>query len=58
MLTLRPPHPFDPTAFMALAGGYTTAEVYRVDHHDGAAGATLALRLTPLAAPRRHRPPV
>lgn len=54
MLTLRPPHPFDPTAFTALAGGYTTAEVYRVDHHDGAAGATLALRLTPLAAPRRY----
>ena len=54
MFTLRPPHPFDPTAFTALAGGYTTAEVYRVDHHDGEAGATLALTLTPLAAPRRY----
>lgn len=54
MLTLRPPHPFDLNAFTTLAGGYTTAEVYRVDHHDGEAGAAIALTLTPLAAPRRY----
>jgi ribosomal protein S18 acetylase RimI-like enzyme len=54
MLTLRTPHPFDSTAFTTLAGGYTTAEVYRVRHEDGAAGAAFALTLTPLAGPRRY----
>jgi ribosomal protein S18 acetylase RimI-like enzyme len=54
MITLRSPHPFDPAAFTTLAGGYTTTEVYRVSHEDGAAGATIALRLTPLAGPRRY----
>ena len=54
MLTYRPPHPFDPAAFVALAGGYTTGEVYRVTHEDSDAAAAIRLTLTPLAGPRRY----
>lgn len=54
MITLRPPRPFDLTRFIALAGGYTTTEIYRVSHEDGEAGAAIALTLTPPAAPRRY----
>ncbi len=54
MLTYRPPHPFDPAAFMALAGGYTTSEVYQVEHQDGDATAAIRLTLTPLAEPKLY----
>jgi ribosomal protein S18 acetylase RimI-like enzyme len=54
MLTYRPPHPFDPVRFTALASGYTTGEVYQVGHDDSEAAAVIRLTLTPLAAPRRY----
>jgi ribosomal protein S18 acetylase RimI-like enzyme len=57
MVTIRPLSAFDPQRFVAIAGGYTTAERYVVTRAESDAQTTIQLTLEPLAGPRDFRFP-
>ncbi len=57
MTEIRPLSQFDPVAFVALAGGYTTTEMYRVAWSESDAQATFTLALESLPAPEPFRFP-
>jgi ribosomal protein S18 acetylase RimI-like enzyme len=54
MIAIRPLLQFDPDRFQIIAGGYTTAERYRVDWSESDAQTHFSLTLEPLAAPERY----
>jgi ribosomal protein S18 acetylase RimI-like enzyme len=57
MITVGPLSHFDPVAFVALAGGYTTTEIYRVAWSESDAQTTFSLTLEPLPRPKPFRFP-
>ncbi len=57
MIAIRPITSFDPVPFVALAGGYTTAERYRVAHHEADALTEFRLVLEALPQPQTFQFP-
>lgn len=57
MIVIRPITAFDPASFVALAGGYTTAERYRVETREADALTEFRLVLEPLPEPQRFQFP-
>lgn len=53
MIDIRPWTHFDPARFQAIAGGYTTTEIYRVAWSESDAQTLFSLTLEPLAEPIR-----
>jgi ribosomal protein S18 acetylase RimI-like enzyme len=58
MTDVRPLTHFDRTAFAAVAGGYTTTEIYRVAWSESDALTTFNLTLEPLPQPEQFRFPL
>jgi ribosomal protein S18 acetylase RimI-like enzyme len=58
MITIRPLTHFDPAAFAAIAGGYTTTEVYHVAWAEGDGLTTFSLTLEPLPRPEQFNFPL
>jgi ribosomal protein S18 acetylase RimI-like enzyme len=57
MIHIRPLSHFDPPAFIAISGGYTTTEMYRMTHSESDALAAFTLTLERLPAPEEFRFP-
>lgn len=58
MVDIRPLSHFDPAAFAAIAGGYTTTEIYRVAWAESDTMTTFSLTLEPLPRPEQFRFPL
>jgi ribosomal protein S18 acetylase RimI-like enzyme len=58
MIDIHPLTHFDPAAFAAVAGGYTTTEIYRVAWSESDALTTFSLTLEPLPRPKPFRFPL
>lgn len=57
MIDIRPLPRFDAPAFVAISGGYTTTEMYRMTRSESDARASFTLALEPLPAPQEFRFP-